>query len=293
MAVLNSATPPTDFSPQDYQRLIEKYLVLSKENDRLVKAIRSGDQVDINHVRQVLQTDFPLYVRLQDYFSRLRDKDLKSVDQTSFVLDDPALGDVGVPSRSIDLGMDGYPEMQLVSESDPDAMSMFTGTGASASTESPPAVPNQGPFGIRFSDYPPRVISQMLSTHTDVAASSCRWFPSIIPRTLSHCSLVASWRGSFTWAGFEHDSRAKKFMRVPMIGLNATNGKDLCAKRHRYHENPHLNNPLPQMRAYMATEHGPPPIGSQASERYRLTRVDKTLRSHVVSIHASPRQGRG
>ena len=176
MAVLNSATPPTDFSPQDYQRLIEKYLVLSKENDRLVKAIRSGDQVDINHVRQVLQTDFPLYVRLQDYFSRLRDKDLKSVDQTSFVLDDPALGDVGVPSRSIDLGMDGYPEMQLVSESDPDAMSMFTGTGASASTESPPAVPNQGPFGIRFSDYPPRVISQMLSTHTDIAASSCRWF---------------------------------------------------------------------------------------------------------------------
>lgn len=232
MAILNSTTPPTDFSPQEYQRLIEKYLALSKENDRLVKAIRSGNQVDIDHVRQVLQTDFPLYVRLQDYFSRLRDEDRKLVDQTSFFPDDPVLGGgVGVPPHSVDVNIvEGDSEMQLASESDPDAMSMFFGAEASTITKRPPADPNQGPFGIRFSDYPPRVISQMLSTHTDIAAASCRLFPSIIPCIQPHRPLVASWRGLFTWAGFEHVSRAKKFMKVPMLGLSVTNGRDLYAE---------------------------------------------------------------
>ena len=170
-AILNSTTLFADFSPQEYRRLIEKYLVLSQENDRLVKAIRSGNQVDVDHVRRVLQTDFPLYVRLQDYFNRLRAGDPKSVDQTPFVPEDPTLG---VPSRSVDVNVEGDSEMQLASEFDPDAMSMFSGTQASAFAERPFAVPHQGPFGIRFSDFPPRVVSQMLSTHTDVTASSCR-----------------------------------------------------------------------------------------------------------------------
>lgn len=231
MAVLNSTTPPTDFSPQEYQHLIEKYLALSKENDRLVKAIRSGNQTDIDHVRKALQTDFPLYVRLQDYFSRLRDRDLKPVDQTSLVLDDLVLEGVGPPSLSIDVGMEGGSEMQLVSESGPDAMSTFIGMGESAFTEEPPTVSSQGPFGIRFSDYPPRVISQMLTTHTDVVASGCVWFPFTETRIFAHRSLIAAWRGLFTWAGFEHASRAKKFMRVPMLGLNAANEKDLYVKK--------------------------------------------------------------
>ena len=173
-AVLNSTAPPPDFSAQEYQHLIEKYLALSRGNDRLVKAIRSGNQVDIDQVRRVIRTDFPLYGRLQDYFSRLRASGLESVDQTPFTPDDPVLGEIGALSRAIDVNMEAGSEMQLVSESDPQLSSMFVGTEASAVTGTPPAVPNQGPFGIRFSDYPPRVISQMLSTHTDVAASSCR-----------------------------------------------------------------------------------------------------------------------
>jgi len=181
MAILGSTTPPADFSPQEYQRLIEKYLSLSQENDRLVKAIRSGNQVDIDHIKKALQTDFPLYVQLHDYFSRLRAGDLNSVNQPTFVLHDPASGGVGVPSRSIDVDMERDSEMQLASECDPDAMSMFSGTGASAFAERPHAVSNQGPFGIQFSDYPPRVISQMLSTHADVTASSCRWSPVFRP----------------------------------------------------------------------------------------------------------------
>ncbi|KAF9648103.1 hypothetical protein BDM02DRAFT_2351326 [Thelephora ganbajun] len=211
MAILNSTTPPIDFSPQEYQQLIEKYLILGQENDRLVNTIRSGSQVDLDHIKQVLQTDFPLYARLQDYFSRLRAGDSKSVDQTSFVPEDPVYGGGRVLSHSVDVNVERDPEMQLASECDPEAMSMFFGTEGSTFTERPPAVPNQGPFGIRFSDFPPRVISQMLSIQTDVAAPS------------------SSWQGSFTWAGFEHASRAKKFMRVPMIGLSATNGKDLRA----------------------------------------------------------------
>ena len=228
MAVLNSPAPPPDFSVQEYQHLIEKYLVLSRDNDRIVKAIRSGNQVDIDQVRRVIRTDFPLYVRLQDYFSRLRAGDLES--ETPFILDDPALGEIGALSRSIDVNMEGGSEMQLASESDPEVSSIFLGAEASAFTERPPAVPDQGPFGIRFSDYPPRVISQMLSTHTDVAASSCRQFPPVALRIYPHHLLTASWRGLFTWAGFEHASRAKKFMRVPMLGLCATGGKDLYAK---------------------------------------------------------------
>ena len=174
MAVLDSTPPPTEFSAQEYQSLIEKYLVLSRENDRLVKAIRSGSKVDIDQIKRVIQTDFPLYARLQDYFSRLRAEDLKSIDRSPFIPDDHLLGDAGTPSRSIDVNMEWGSEMQLASESDPEAISMFCGSEESAFTERPPAVPNQGPFGIRFSDYPPRVISQMLSTHTDVTASSCR-----------------------------------------------------------------------------------------------------------------------
>ena len=189
MAILNSTPQPTDFSTQEYQHLIEKYLTLSRENDQLVKAIRSGNQVDIDQVRRVIQTDFPLYVRLQDYFSRLRAEDLESVDQIPFAPDDHVLGSIGVPSRSIDVGMEGDSEMQLVSESDVDVTSMFFGAEGGALTKRPPAVPNQEPFGIRFSDYPPRVISQMLSTHTDVAASSCRWFPSIALHISPHHSL--------------------------------------------------------------------------------------------------------
>lgn len=228
MAVLNSTAPPQDFSAQEYQYLIEKYLALSRDNDQVVQAIRSGNQVDIDQVRRVIRTDFPLYVRLQDYFSRLRAGDLES--ETPFILDEPALGDIGVLSRSIDVNMEGDSEMQLASESDPEVSSMFLGTEASAFTERTPAVLNQGPFGIRFSDYPPRVISQMLSTHIDAAASSCGWFPSILHCINPHHSPIASWHGLFTWAGFEHVSRAKKFMRVPMLGLCATGGKDLYVK---------------------------------------------------------------
>jgi len=228
-AVLNSTAPPPDFTIQEYQHLIEKYLVLSRDNDRLVKEIRSGNQVDIDQVRQAIRTDFPLYVRLQDYFSRSRAGDLELVEQTPFIADDPVLGDIRALSRSIDVNMEGGSEMQLALESDPEVSSMFFGPEASVLAERPPAAPNQGPFGIRFSDYPPRVISQMLSTHTDVTASNCGWFLSIAIRIYPHHSLVASWRGLFTWAGFEHASRAKKFMRVPMLGLCAVGGKDLYA----------------------------------------------------------------
>ena len=173
MAILNSPTPPTDFSPQEYQRLIEKHLALSQQNDRLVRMIRAGARVDIDYVRQALQTDFPLYARLQDYFSRLRAGDSSSVDQTPLLSDHPDLGGIGGPPCSVDVNMDGGSEMQLASEHDPDAMSMFLGTGTSVFTERSHAVSNQGPFGIRFSDFPPRVISQMLSTKTDVTAPSC------------------------------------------------------------------------------------------------------------------------
>lgn len=238
MAVLGFTTPPADFSPQEYQRLIEKYLTLSQENDRLVKVIRSGDQVDIDHVRHAIQTGFPLYAQLQDYFSRLRAKDSKSVDQTPFIPEDPVSGGGGVPSRSLDVNMEGGSEMQLASEYDLGGMSMFSGTEASTFAERTPATPNQGPFGIRFSDFPPRVISQMLSTHTDVTASSCKCSSRSSLRVCPHRSFVASWRGLFTWAGFEHASRAKKFMKVPMIGLSATNGKDLYAERNSLRHTP-------------------------------------------------------
>lgn len=195
MAILNSTAPPADFSPQEYQCLIGKYLALSQENDRLVRAIRSGNQVDIDHIRQVLQTDFPLYVQLQDYFSRLRAEDLGSVVQTSFVPEDPVLGSRGAVRPSlVDANVEGDSEMHLASECDPDAMSMFSSTEAGAFAERPPVVPNQGPFGIRFSDFPPRVISQMLSAHTDVAASgggwSSRFFTQRISSPLTR-SLVA------------------------------------------------------------------------------------------------------
>lgn len=191
-AVLVSATPPADFSPQEYQLLIEKYLTLSQENDRFVKAIRSGNQVDIDHVRRVLQTDFPLFVRLQDYFSRLRTGGLKSVGRAPFVSEDPAFGDGGIPSRSVDVNMEGDSEMKLASEYDLGAVSTFSGTETSVFTERPSTVPSQGPFGIRFSNFPPRVISQMLSTHTDVAVSSCRSPPhfSFARMLTAICSLV-------------------------------------------------------------------------------------------------------
>ena len=290
MTILNSTTPPTDFSPQEYQRLIEKYLALSQENDRLVKTIRSGNQVDIDYVRQVIQTDFPLYARLQDYFGRLRARDSKSVDQTPFVPEDPVLGGDGAPSRSVDVNMEGDSEMQLASECGLDTMSMSSGTEASAFFKRTPAIPNQGPFGIRFSDFPPRVISQMLSTHMDITASSCRCPSCSSFRVYPHRPSTASWRGLFTWAGFEHASRAKKFMKVPMIGLSATNGKDLYAEKNPPGRNPHMhsNDQNPQTSAYMATEYGPPPVRNQARERCRLTGVDKTLRSYVVSVYASP-----
>lgn len=226
-AVVNSKTPPTDFSPQEYQRLIEKYLTLGRENDRLVKAIRSGNQVDIGHVRQVLQTDFPLFARLQDYFSRLRVGNSKSVDRVTFTLEDPASGGSEELLRSVEVNVEGDSE----SDRDLGAMSMFSSTEASAFVERPPTVPNQGPFGVRFSDFPPRVISQMLSAHTNVTASSCRCGFCISFSVYPHRSSAAWWRGSFTWAGFEHVSRTKKFMRVPMIGLNVTNGKDLYVKK--------------------------------------------------------------
>ena len=225
--------PPADFSTQEYQRLIDKYLALGRENDRLVREIRSGNQVDIGHIKQVLQTDFPLFARLQDYFSRLCTGDLKPVDQAAFVPEDPASRSSGTPSRSVDMNMEGVSEMQLESDHDLGAMSMFSRTEASAFAGKLPTVPNQGPFGIRFSDFPPRVISQMLSTHTDITASNCRCCSCISISVYPHHSSIASWRGSFTWAGFEHVSRAKKFMKVPMIGLNVTDGKDLYAKKKR------------------------------------------------------------
>ena len=180
MIILSSTTPPTDFSPQEYRRLIEKYLALSQGNDQLIKSIRSGYQVNIDHVRQVIQTDFPLYARLQDYFSRQRARDSKSVDQTPFVPENPVLGGGEVPSRSVDVNMEGGSEMQLASEYDLGAVSMFSGTEPSAFAEGTPAVPDQGPFGIRFSDFPPRVISQMLSIQMDVAASSCGYSYSLV-----------------------------------------------------------------------------------------------------------------
>jgi len=172
---------------------------------------------------------------LQDYFVRLRAADSKLVEQSSFVPEDPVLGDDGIPSRSVDVDMGGDPKMKLASECDLGTMSMFSGTGTGVFAERPPAVPNQGPFGIRFSDLPPRVISQMLSTHTDVVISSCRYPLCISLRAYAYCSFVASWRGLFTWAGFEHSSRAKKFMRVPMVGLSATNGKDLYVEQYEIH----------------------------------------------------------
>lgn len=230
MAILNTTTPPTDFSPQEYQRLIEKYLTLSQKNDQLIRMIRGGTQLNVDYLRQVLQTDFPLYVRLQGYFSRLRARELKSVDETPFISDGPFPEGIGEPPCSIDANMEEGSEMQLVSErSDPYALSMFLDTTASAFAERSPAVSNQGPFGIRFSDFPPRVISQMLSTQTNVAASSCRGSRHS-NNVYTHPLHLASWRGLFKWAGFEHASRAKKFMRVPMIGMSATNGIDLYAK---------------------------------------------------------------
>ena len=45
---------------------------------------------------------------------------------------------------------------------------------------------------------------------------------------------------------------------------------------------------LPQTRAYVATEHDPSPIRSQARERCCLTGVDKTVRPNVVPICPSP-----
>ena len=228
MAILNSTTPQTDFSPQDYQRLIEKYLYLSQENDRFVKTVRAGTQVDINYIRYVLQTDFPLHARLHDYFSRLRAGCSNSVDQFSF---DPRLGGNEGASRSVDVNMEGNSEMKLASECDPDAMSIFSSTTASVFAEGPhAAVSDQGPFGIRFSDFPPRVISQMLSTHMGGSTSGCGCFHCFLG-AYTHPSPAASWRGMFKWAGFEHASRNKKFMIVPMIGLSVTNGKDLYEKQ--------------------------------------------------------------
>jgi len=278
MAILNSTAPPTDFSPHEYQCLIEKYLALSQGNDRLVKAIRSGNQIDIDHIRQVLQTDFPLYVRLQDYFSRLRAGDLGSVVQTSFVPDDPILEDRGVRSRPVDVNTRGDSEMHIVPEHDPDAMSMFSSTEVGAFVGRPPIVPNQGPFGIRFSDFPPRVISQMLSAHMDVVASSGGWSSCISPYVFPHRSFVASWRGLFTWAGFGHASRAKRFTRVPMIGLGVTSGKDLYAKNNPHDEvHTHPNYLRPQTNTYMAAGYDPPPIRNKARERCCLTGVDKAV----------------
>jgi hypothetical protein len=173
-AILNSPTPPADFSPQEYQRLVEKYLTLSHENDRLVRAIRARDKVDLEYLRKVLQTDFPLYLQLQEYFNRLRGENSKSVDQAPFVFDDPTSGGSGKLSCPVDVDMERGTEMQLTSECNPNVMSVFSGTAASVFAERPPIVSNQGPFGIQFSEFPPRVISQMLSTHTDGAASSCR-----------------------------------------------------------------------------------------------------------------------
>ena len=174
MEFLNSATPPIDFSPQEYQRLIQKYLAVSQRNDRLVRTIRTGTPPDLQCVRQALQTDFPLYAQLQDYFSRMRTRGLEAADLTPFTFDDPVLGSVGDPLPPVDVNMEGGSEMQLASEHDPDTMSSFFGSAVSVFTERPPVVSNEGPFGIRFSDFPPRVISQMRSIQSDVAASSCR-----------------------------------------------------------------------------------------------------------------------
>ena len=266
-AILNSPTTPTDFSPQEYQRLVEKYLTLSRENDRLVKAIRARTEVDVDYLRQVLQTDFPLYTRLQEYFSRLRGGDLKSVDQAPFIFDGPTLGGSRGSSCSIEVNMGGESEMRLASESNPDVMSVFSATAVSVFAEGPSIISNQGPFGIRFSDFPPRVISQMLSTHTEVTASSCR-YPRKFLGAYTHLSLVASWRGMFQWAGFEHVSRAKKFMRIPMIGLGVTDGKDLYAKANtpRQDSRTYPNHLFLQTRACVATGHGPPPIRNQTRE---------------------------
>ena len=230
--ILNSQAPPTDFSPEEHQRLAEKYLALSQENDRLVKAIRAGTRVDVEYMKQVFQTDFPLYVQLQDYFTRLRARESKSVGQSSSGPDDIVLGSTGGLTHSIDVNINGDSEMQLAPEGDHNAMSMFSSASESVFAERSPTVPNHGPFGIRFSDFPPRVISQMLSMHTGVAASSCRCsYTSLSPYT--HGSFIASWRGTFKWAGFEHVSRARKFMSVPMIGMSSSNGKDLYAKLRR------------------------------------------------------------
>lgn len=156
--------------------------------------IKAGTQVDIGYIRQALQTDYPLYARLQDYFSRLQAGDLKSVDHTHFVFDDPiSQGDIREPPCSVDASLEGGSEMTLASEHDPEAMSMFFGAATSAFAEKSPAVSDQGPFGIRFSDFPPRVISQMLSIQTDVAASSCRYSSHFTWRIYSPliCSLMA------------------------------------------------------------------------------------------------------
>lgn len=260
--------PPTDFSQQAYQLLIKKYLSLSQQNDRLVKLIRAGTQVDFDYLRQTIQTDFPLYVRLQDYFSRLRNGGLRPVDQPPSISGGPVFEGTGEPPCSVDAGMEGDSEMRLAS--DPDVMSMFFGTTASASIGKSPTNSDRGPFGVRFSDFPPRVISQMLSTQSDVAASSCACSRNLLG-THAHRSSLASWRGLFKWAGFEPASRAKKFMMVPMIGMSATNGKDLYVK-----DNPHThpNHLFLQACTYMATEHDSPPIGNEAGERRCLRRVD-------------------
>jgi len=225
-AILNSQIPPTDFSPEEYQRLAEKYLALSQENDRLVKAIRAGTHVDVEYMKQVFQTDFPLYAQLQGYFARLRVRESKSVEQSYSGPDDTVLGGNGGLTHSIDVNIEGNFEMQLASEDDPNALSMFSSASESVFAERSPAVPNHGPFGIRFSEFPPRVISKMLSMHTDVTASSCGCSHASLS-SYTHRSFTASWRGTFKWAGFEHISRARKFMSVPMVGMISSNGKDL------------------------------------------------------------------
>lgn len=147
-----------------------------------MKAIRAGIHVGTDYIIQALETDFPLYARLEDYFSRLRARD---VEHGSVVPKDPIFGSSGKPLHLGSVDMQGNSGLRLASESDLDTMSMFSGTAASVFTKQQPDVLNQdlGPFGIRPSDFPPRVISQMLSTHSGVTASSC---------TCSHIPLSVS-----------------------------------------------------------------------------------------------------
>ena len=64
-----------------------------------------------------------------------------------------------------------------------------------------------------------------------------------------------------------------------MIGINATNGKDLYAKDNppQLYQHAHPDHLRLQTRTYMATEHDPPPIRNKAGERCCLTSVDRTL----------------